>query len=400
MSLSDIKIRSLKPRETLYKKSDGEGLYIEVKPTGTKSWRLTYRYDGKQKTITLGRYPTLTLKGARDARDRAKELLARGEDPIAAKKAVPIEETGTGETFEQVADRWFRANEKRWVSGYAARLRNRLVEDVYPTLGQKGIADIKPRDILATIRAVEERGAIEMGRRIHQMIGQVFQFAAGEELVEADPSQLIKSALAPLPPKKHRASLRPEQLPKLYRGVAEYEGDPVTIGAMRLVIHTFVRTSELRFAEWTEFEDLDGDGPLWRISPAKMKMRREHIVPLSRQAVGIIKGMKPITGNSQYLFPSPLHGKDKPISENTLIYCLYRMGYKSRASVHGFRSSASTYLNEKEWNRDWVELQLAHVDASIRGVYNSALYLTQRRKMMQAWSNFIDPPALFEDVLG
>lgn len=403
MALSDIKIRALKPREKLYKVSDGEGLYIEVKPTGTKSWRFTYRLDGKQKTITIGRYPVVTLRDARTAREDARAQVAKGVDPLAARKEA-ADDAPAGDTFQVVGDRWFINNQAKWVSGYAARLRSRLVDDVYPALGSKDIKTIRPKEVLEAVRAVEERGAIEMARRIHQMISQIFAFAMGEELIETNPADAITSALAKRPAPKRRSAIRPSALPAMYAGIADYEGDPVTMAAMRLIILTFVRTGELRFAEWAQIEDLDGKEPLWRVPVEQMKVkedREEHLVPLSRQAVAVIKDLHRITGKDKWLFPSPSTGKRQPISQNTLIYAMYRMGYRGRATVHGFRSTASTWLNENEWNRDWVEIQLAHVDASIRGVYNAALYLAQRRKMMQAWADYVDPPrGLFDDILG
>lgn len=400
MALTDIKLKSLKPRDRIYKVSDGEGLFIQVSPKGTKSWRIAYRFDGKQKTMSLGTYPETTLREAREIVGKTKDLLEQNMDPIAVRNT-GASATSYLLTFSDIGDKWFNLNLGRWVPNYTSRLRSRLVDDVYSQIGDTPINMITPPDVLKVIRRIEARGAIETGRRIQQMISAIFQFAVGEGVADRDPAADIVKSLAPLKPTKRRAALPGDQMPSFMKQLDDYVGDVVTIKAMRIIAHTFVRTNELRMAEWTEFTDLDGREPNWRIPAEKMKMRREHQVPLSKQATRTLMEMREISGDQKWVFPSPVFGKEGPISTGTLIYAMYRLGYRSRATVHGFRSTASTVLNENEFNRDWIEIQLAHADQSVRGIYNSALYLRQRREMMQWWSDFIEPPqCMFEDILG
>lgn len=346
----------------------------------------------------MGTYPTIPLLEARRLRDEARRLLANGIDPSEHKRGEVTEKGKPTETFRSVADRWFAKNELQWVDSYAIRLRNRMMEDIFPDLGKRPIGDITPREVLTTIRKIEDRGAIEMARRIFQMVGAVFRFAVAEDIIPSDPTRDISDALATRAAPKHRNAVPADDLPKLMATLAE--GEPVVSAlGVRLTTHTMVRTNETRFAQWHEFEGLDGDEPIWRISADRMKMRREHIVPLTEQAVGIIEALREINGESQWVFKAPGR-KDKPMSENAMLYLLYRHGLSGRATVHGMRSSASTWLNEQEFNRDWIELQLAHVDGSVRGIYNSALYLRQRREMLIEWSDFLEPRDGFEDLFG
>ncbi|RNF33706.1 tyrosine-type recombinase/integrase [Paracoccus methylarcula] len=399
MALTEQQIRALKPQAKAYRKGDRDGLYLQVTPSGGKHWRLNYSFQGKQKTASFGSYPEVNLYNARQELAKAKDLLRDGIDPNAAKKADGGPSDPEGETFQSVATRWFKLNKDQWASSYYNRMRNRMVRDCFPEIGGKPVASITPADVLACIRKIEERGAIETGRRIHQIMGAAFRFAVAENLIPFDPSRDIGSALAPKPKVQHRAAMPADQIGDFLKSLDGYRVDPVTVAAMRLVIFTVVRTSELRFAEWSEFEDLDGKEPLWRIAGPKMKMRRDHLVPLSRQAVQVLKELKPLTGHQRFVFLSQQAGMKKPISENTMLYTLYRSGHHSRATTHGFRSSFSTWSNESGWNRDWIEMCLAHVDGSVRSAYNHALYLGQRRKLLQAWADFISPPGEFDDIL-
>lgn len=398
MALTDKKIRDLKPKAKPYRATDAHSLYLQITPSGGKLWRVNYSFGGKQKTIALGSYPAVSLLAARMERDRAKALLAEGIDPSAARKAdaAPMPD---GETFESVAARWFKINERKWVRDYAMRLRARMDQDILPHLGGKPVASITPKDVLDTIRRIEARGAIEMARRVHQMVSQIFRFAVAENLIPFDPARDIGDALAPKPAPKRRSAIPADEIPGFLEKVRAYRGEPAVIYGLQLVAHTAVRTQELRMAEWSEFEGLNGKEPLWRIPAAKMKMRRDHIVPLSPQAVAVLKALRPLTGHQKWVFLSSVDGAGKPMSNNSMLFAMYRLGWHSRATVHGFRSSFSTFANEAQYNRDWIEVQLAHVDASIRGVYNSALYLPQRREMMQAWSDYIQPPGEFDDIL-
>jgi len=389
MSLSDVKVRALKPESAAYKVSDGEGLHVMVSPNGSKLWRLSYRFSGKQKTLALGRYPTISLLQARRARDTAKALLARGVDPSADRKAERRKKSiAAANTFEAVANEWFEANQDRWVESYSSRLRSRMDDDLLPDLGKRPIAEIEPLEVLDVIRKIERRDAIEMAKRVMQMASAIFRYGVATARCSRDPTTDLKGALKPPRPPKRRTALPAAELAEFMTKLAAYDGDRVTQLAMKLVVLTFVRTAELRFASWTEFEDLDGRAPLWRIPADRMKMRRPHLVPLAPQAVAVLTELRGLTGKSKYLFPSPT--RSNVMSENTLIFALYRMGYHGRATVHGFRATASTVLNEHGFNRDWVEMQLAHFDGSVRGVYNAAEWLPGRRKMMGWWADYLD----------
>jgi integrase len=393
--LSDAKLRALKPAEKPYKVSDSAGLHVLVTAGGSRLWRLAYRFQGKQKLLALGAYPDVLLGEARRARDAARELLEAGEDPAEARKAEKRKaRVAAGHTFRSVAEDWFGTQQGRWAKSYADRLRSRLDEDLLRYLGDRPIAAIEPLEVLDVIRRIERRDAIEMARRIMQMASAIFRYGVATSRCTRDPTADLRGALKPAPPPKHRAALRRDDLPEFLRGLEAYDGDVTTKLAVKLVIYTFVRTAELRFARWSEFEDLDGPEPLWRIPAERMKMRRAHYVPLAPQVVQMLGQLRRLTGNSLLLFPAQT--RSGVISENTMIYALYRLGYRSRVTVHGFRSTASTILNEAHFNRDWIEMQLAHADGSVRGIYNAAEWLPGRRKMMTWWADQLDSLRLKE----
>ncbi len=281
-----------------------------------------------------------------------------------------------GETFRTVAEEWFGINSTRWVETYRSRLRSRLDDDLMPLLGDWNIAEIQPLDVLATIRRIEERGAVEMAKRILNMASSVFRYGVATARCPRDPTIDIRGALRPPQTPKSRRALPAREIPKFMERLREYDGEPRTALALKLLMLTFVRTSELRFADWSEFEDLDGPQPLWRISAARMKLRRPHLVPLAPQAVSVPRALRNTSKGNGLLLPAPT--RSGVISENTLLFALYRMGYHNRATVHGFRATASTILNEAQFNSDWIEMQLAHCDSSIRGVYNFAQWLPGR----------------------
>lgn len=291
------------------------------------------------------------------------------------------------ETFYAVAQEWFEINSPRWVETYRSRLRSRLESDLLTVLGDRNIVDIQPIEMLETIRKIENRGALESAKRILHMASAVFRYGVATGRCYRDPTVDIRGALRPAAQPKQRRALPANEIPTFMRRLANYDGEKTTVIALRLLILTFVRTGELRFAKWSEFENLEAKEPLWRIPKERMKLRRPHLVPLSPHAVSVLKMLHKITGRSEYLFPAPT--RSGVISENTLLYALYRMGYHSRATVHGFRATASTILNEAQFNRDWIEIQLAHCDSSIRGVYNCAEWLPGRRKMMTWWGNYL-----------
>jgi integrase len=290
-------------------------------------------------------------------------------------------------TLDKVAREWLRNNMSTWAPSYRGRLENRLETYLLEHLGSHPISEISPPQVLEVIRKIEMKDARETARRILRIASAVFRYGIATGQCVQDPTTALKGALRPAKAVKHRAMLTAKDLPKFLHALSHYQGD-LTKYAMQLVLLTFVRTSELRFARWHEFEGLEGATPIWRIPAERMKMGRAHLVPLARQAVDILKQIRALKLGSEYLFPA--NTKSGVISENTVLFALYRMGYRRRATVHGFRSLASTVLNEAQFNRDWIEMQLAHADNSVRGVYNAAEWLSGRREMLQWWADFLE----------
>ena len=389
MPLSDAKLRALKSTGKMQKQADGGGLFIAVTPNGSRLWRLAYRFEGKQKLLALGKYPLVSLSEARLARDAAKRMLHEGQDPSAVRKSERKRlQVVASNTFRSVASEWFENQKPGWVEAYAARILSRMQDDLFPRLGDRPLSDVGPIEVLEVIRSIEARGATEMARRVLQIASAIFRYGVSTSRCPRDPTADLRGALRTRNPVKHRAALKATELPDFLHALDRYDGDVGTRAALDLVLLTFVRTAEVRFALWDEFEDLDGEAPLWRIPPTRMKMRRTHLVPLSDQATKALKQLKDQAGNASHLFPAAT--RTGVISENTMLFALYRMGWHGRATVHGFRSTASTILNENQFNKDWIELQLAHVDGGVRGVYNAAEWLPQRRVMLQWWADFLD----------
>ena len=399
MALTDAKLRSLRGGEKAQKISDAGGLHILVTTGGARLWRLAYRFDGKQKLLALGKYPEISLAAARLAREVARKQLEDCADPSEARKTEKRRvKVATGHTFRSVADEWFDAQTGKWVASYADRLRSRLDSDLMPRLGDRPISTIEPIEVLDVIRAIEKRDAVEMARRVMQMASSIFRYGVATSRCTRDPTADLRGALKAREPAKHRASLKASELPEFLRRLDIYEGEEFTRMALRFALLTFVRTSEVRFATWSEFEDLDGENPLWRISAERMKMRRPHLVPLAPATVELLRDLRPLCGKSAYLFPSTT--RTKVMSENTMLYALYRMGYHGRATVHGFRSTASTILNEHQFNRDWIEMQLAHSDEGVRAAYNAAEWLPGRRSMMEWWATYIHEAEAIDQPAG
>lgn len=395
MPLTDAACRTAKARSKTYKLSDAGGLQLWVSTSGSRIWRMAYRFDGKQKLLTFGPYPDVSLAQAREFRDDHKRRLKIGVDPAAmveiasANDGTSSDGVAEDRRFRTVAKAWYDAVSGPWVDAHKARVWSRMIQDVFPEIGDRQVSEIGPKDILAIIRKVEARGALDVSRRIKQTIGAVFRFAVAEGWHSGNPAADISPALRAKPKVVHFAALKEPDLPEFLRNLDAYDGDRVTRLAMLFTIQTMVRTNETRFARWAELEDLDGKAPLWRIPGERMKMRREHLVPLARQTVTLINQIKRTSARSEYLFPAPT--KSGVISENTMIFALYRLGYHSRATMHGFRRTASTMLNEKGWNGDWIEKQLAHdEDDDVRAAYNAAEYLPGRRKMLQWWCDQLD----------
>lgn len=402
MPLTETQAKNAKPRERAYKLADSEGLFLLVQPNGTKLWRMKYRFAGKEKLLSFGAYPALGIAAARDKRKAAKALLAEGKDPMKAKGEVISE---NGDTFYMVAKRWHENRQSALNPAHAERVWSRMERDVFPSLGQRLIHEITAPEVLEMIRKIEIRGALDISRRAKQGVGQVFQFAIACGLASSDPTAHLSGALKPRPRVRHMRRLPLDEVPAFLEKLRAYqeEGDrrsAITRDAVLFALLTWVRTKELRLAVKSEFENLDGKEPVWRIPAARMKMGREHLVPLSAQAALIARKMVS-TATGDYLFPGT--HPDKPLSENTMIYALYRLGYHSRQTIHGFRGLASTWANEqlvefgkpamwiRKYHEDWVELQLAHSEKDdVRGAYNAAEYLAPRRRMMQDWADFLD----------
>jgi integrase len=386
MTLKDVSIRNAKPKEKVYKLFDGEGLYLEVVPAGGKYWRLKYRFAGKERRLALGVYPDVSLADARERRGQARKALAAGNDPgeikREAKRALIQKHQST---FEVVAREWHTHRLAKWSPDHATKILKRLETHVFNRIGPRPIADITTAELLSVMRKIEEHGA-EIAHRLLQICGQVFTYAVVTQRVSINPAVSLRGALKPVVKNNH-AFLKPNELPEYLKKLEGYDGAFQTKAALRFLLLTFVRTGELRGAAWSE---IDFDKAEWRIPAERMKMRDPHIVPLSRQAIALLKELKPVTGNWQYVFPNQ-HKPSGQMSENTILYALYRMGYHSRATGHGFRSTASTILNENEFPPDVIERQLAHSERDkVRAAYNHAQYLPERRKMMQWWADYLD----------
>ncbi len=381
MPLTDTAIKALKPRDRQYKKSDEKGLYLLVRTTGGKLWQMKYRIHGREKTLSFGQYPDVSLKKARAKRDEAREMIADGIDPSSVKQAA---KNAAGDTFSVLADEW--AVKQQWAEGTRKNIESRIANDLKPWLGNMPINTITAPELLRVLRRVESRGAIEAAHRVRQYFGQIARYAIATGRADRDVSQDLKGALTPIKVTHRAAVTKPTDAGALMRVISDYKGSLVTRIALLFSAYTFARPGEIRHAEWSEF-----DGDIWRVPAEKMKMRRDHIVPLSTQVLQLLEEIKPITGKSNYVFPSERSLK-RPMSENTVNGAIRRLGYsKEEMTAHGFRGMASTLLNELGYNRDWIERQLAHVEGNeIRASYNHAEHLPERKKMMQEWADYLD----------
>jgi integrase len=385
MPLTDISIKAAKPAAKPMKLFDTGGLFLIVAPSGGRWWRFKYRYQGKHKTLSLGTYPTVSLKDARERRDELRRELARGIDPGVVRKAGKVAQANT---FELLAEEWRGKFSRAWTPKHSERIAARLRANVFPWLGSKPIRDITAPELLAVIRRIEARGALEVAHRVLGYCGQIFRYAVATGRAERDPSGDLRGALPPVNSKHYASITDTRAIGALLRALDGYQGHFVTRCALRLAPLVFVRPGELRAAEWQEF---DLDNAEWRIPGSRMKMRTTHIVPLSHQAVAVLRELYPLTGRGKYVFPS-LRTGERPMSENTVNAALRRLGYdKSEMTGHGFRSMASTLLNEQGWHHDAIERQLAHIERNaVRGAYNYAEHLPERRRMVQAWADFLD----------
>ena len=388
MSTTDAAISKAKPKTKQYKITDDKGMYCLVTPSGGKLWRLDYRFGGKRKTLALGKYPATSLKKARDNRDDAKALIEDGVDPAEVKKVEKISKAGK-DTFEAVAREWHQMQKAKLSGGYFEILITRLEQDIFPYLGAEKLDDITPPVLLKALRRVESRGAIETAHRIKQSIGRVFRYAIATGRAERDPTADLKGALEPPVPKPFAAITDPRKVGALLRAIDGYTGTHVVRCALKITPLVLIRPGELRKATWGE---IDFERKQWRKTVETMKSRRKHIVPLADQVIEILEELKGATdrGPESYIFPS-VRSFDRPMSENTINAALRRLGYsKEEVTAHGFRKTASTILHEQGWESDYIELQLAHMEGSVRAIYNHAQHMAARIKMMQAWSDYLD----------
>ena len=390
MTLTNTAIRNAKPGEKSRKMFDGGGLYLEISPKGGKWWRLKYRFGGKEKRLSLGVYPDVSLKDARDRRDEARKLLANEVDPSenrSARKAAKIEVSQN--SFEVIAREWFSKHSPNWSFGHADRIIRRLERDIFPWLGGKPIAEIAPPQLLRVIRRIENRGALETAHRALSNCGQVFRYGIATGRVERDPSADLRGALPPVKGTHFASVTEPKQVAEILRILDHYEGTLVVSCALRFAPLVFVRPGELRHAQW---EDIDLEAAEWRYTVTKTDT--QHIVPLSRQAVDILRELYPLTGHGRFVFPSARNPKgDRPMSDNAILAAMRRMGInKEEMSGHGFRAMARTILDEVLGFRpDFIEHQLAHAVRDPNGrAYNRTTHLPERRKMMQEWADYLD----------
>jgi integrase len=384
--LTDAKLRTL---TTPGRHFDGGGLYLEVTAAGGRYWRMKYRFGGKEKRLAFGVYPKVPLKAARERREEARQALDQGQDPSALKKAAKaLAAHEAVNTFEGVAEDWLAHQAAAWAPRTREAITASLKADVYPAIGAKPLAQIKPREVMEVVKAIEARGAGDVAGRVLQRIRAVYRWALVHERIESNPMVDLKPSELLKPRQvKHRAALADADLPAFLAKLDAYDGDPTTKHALRFLMLTVVRPGELRGARWDE---IDTDAAVWRIAAERMKMRNPHVVPLSRQALEVLKAMKPLSGSDDLVFPSPFY-PGKALSENTLNSALARMGYKGIATAHGFRALFSTVANEHGHDPDVIERQLAHAERNeVRAAYHRSTYLQDRAKLMGWWADYVD----------
>ena len=397
MALSAIEVKGAKPKNKPYKLSDGGGLFILVQPNGAKYWRMDYSFAGKRKTLAIGVYPDVSLSDARVRRDAARQQLANDVDPSAekqAKKAAVVALTKNG--FEIVAREWLSKFSKDWKESHTRTVRGRLENDVFPWLGARPIGDINAPELLAVLRRIESRGALSTAHTVSAICGQVFRYAIATGRAQRDPSADLKGAIPPYRIRHLAALTDPVKIGKLMRDIDGYAGTFTVRCAFKLAPLVFLRPIELSRAEWAE---IDFDKAEWRIPAGKMKMKGMHIIPLSSQAVSILRDLYPLTGTGGFLFPN-VRTSTQPMAGNTILAAIRSLGYTpAEMTAHGFRHMASTLLNEQGFNADAIERQLAHKASGVRATYNAAEYLPERRRMMQHWADYLDALKAGADIV-
>jgi integrase len=389
MAITDTEIKRAKPEQKPYSMSDSGGLHLVISPAGGKLWRWKYRFEGKEKLMALGKYPQVPLAMARERHSEGRRLLATGVDPMAQRKAVKTAERVASEnSFASVAAQWF----EHWQDGKSPRhvdsVKRRMAADILPCLGARPIAEIEAPEIVALAKAIEKRGARDIAKRALETAGQVFRYAIAHGLAERNPATAIRPRdILKATRKVNYARIDAKELPKLLKQIEIYQGRQLTRLAMKLMALTFVRTSELIGARWAEF---DLDSGRWNIPAERMKMRTPHIVPLVQQSLEVLEMLRQLTGSNDLVFPGD-RNLSKPMSNNTILKALERMGYKGAMTGHGFRGLASTILHEQGYQHEHIELQLAHAPRNaVSAAYNHALHLEARAKMMRDWANFLE----------
>lgn len=380
-------IKKAKPREKVYSLGDGNGLSLIVEPNGSKGWRFRYQFNGKSKMISLGIYPVITLNEAREKRDDARRLVANGTDPAEARKEERNKASGQSEnTFKKITLEWYEGRKDRWSEGYRDDMMEAFENDVFPYIGDRPIAEIKPLELLEVLSIMEKRGVTEKLKKVRQRCGEVWKYAIITGRAEYNPAPDLASAFIPHQ-RENYPYLLADELPEFLSSVDKYQGSQIVRTALNILMLTGLRPGELRKSEWSF---IDFESKTWKLPEKIMKMGRVHVVPMSDQVISLLRQIQPISGDYQYIFPSRTNHK-KHLSEMAINTMIGRMGYRGRATGHGFRHTMSTILHEKGFNTAWIELQLAHVDKnSIRGTYNHALYLEGRREMMQWYADYID----------
>jgi integrase len=385
MPLTDTAIRSVRPLEKQQKLFDERGLFLLVTPTGSKIWRFKYRFQGKEKLISLGHYPAVSLKDAREKAADARKTLGGGNDPSAERKAAKLQ---LANTFELVAREWHEKQRAAWTAQYAAKILRYMEKNLFPYIGARPVGAIKPSELLPVMRGMEARGAVALAHVMRGVCSGIFRYAVITGRAERDSAADIRGAITPHVTKNRPAITDPVEVGKLLVAIDKYHGTFVVRNALRLMCLSFCRASEIQRAEWSEF---DFEDALWRIPAVKMKMSRDHLVPLSPQAIAVLEEMRPFSSDGQYVFPGRKKGNPL-LSINTFTDAIHYMGYSPQEMcAHGFRAMASTLLNERGYPPDVIERQLAHVPSNrIRAAYNRAEYLPERRKMMDEWAIYLD----------
>ncbi len=386
MKLTNSEIKNIKPKDKILKLTDGKGLNLTVHPNGSKYWRLNYRFAGKQKTLALGVYPFVTLAQARVKAFNAKSLLAQDIDPSEVKKKEKAIAKGTN-SFKSIAQLWFDTKKRKWSQSHAKYVWKTLEDNIFKHIGNKSIETIKSLDVTKALKVIEKRGSLEQLSKIRQRCNNIFIYAKAKDLIESNPCEGLEIIL-----KEHTAKnfnhIKITELPDLLNDIKALKGEPTTKAGLEVAIHTFLRSSEIRFLTW---DDINFEDKILVIPKERMKMNREHIVPMSNKVMQVLKDLQKITGQYKFVFASSNKPQEKPMSENAMLYALYRMGWKGRTTVHGFRHLASTTLRELGFKRQVVEKQLSHeIKNRVESAYNKAEYLEERTKLMNEWSSFVE----------